>query len=65
MMRTRVLHVAIVAVANPPCGTIAIANAIAIAAPSWCIVRIMMAMALLFFGGMGNKYQSRVVIHTL
>jgi hypothetical protein len=46
-----VLVVTIDAIADPPCGTIAIANAITIAAYGWCIVGSAMATALLFLGG--------------
>ncbi len=46
-----VVVVVIVVVANPPCGAITIANAIAIAAPGQRIVRSTMATAHLFQGG--------------
>jgi hypothetical protein len=59
-----VVFIAIIVVANPAHGTIAIADTIAIAAPGWRIVGSVVAMALLFLGDC-DKYQSRVVILTL
>jgi hypothetical protein len=41
----------IIVIADPTCGTIAITNAIVIAAPGWRIIGSTMAMALLFHGG--------------
>jgi hypothetical protein len=50
-----IVVVAIVADVDPPRGAIAIANAIAIAAPDWRIVGSAMATALLFHrGGVGH-----------
>jgi hypothetical protein len=46
-----VVVVPIVIIANPPCNSVAIANAIAIAAPGQRIVRSVMATALLLYRG--------------
>jgi hypothetical protein len=46
-----VIVVAIIVIADPPQGTIPIANAITIAAPGLRIVRSVMATPLLYLGG--------------